>query len=118
MRRRVERHGGSGADRQPAAPQDIEDADPGLARARTELAWTRSSISFAALGLAIVKFRPAAGVPILVFSLVIWSVGHLPRDDTGTASRRVLIVTIAITALALSALVLTLFSYDDQGLRP
>lgn len=102
----------------PSPPDDIEDADPGLARERTELAWTRSSISFAALGLAIVKFRPAAGVPILIFSAVIWWAGHLSRDDSGTAARRVLLVTVAIVVLAVAALVLTVLGHDVQGLRP
>ena len=96
----------------------MEDADPGLATERTELAWTRSSISFAALGVAILKFRPAAGIPILVFSVLVWSVGHLRRDEAGTASRRVLLVTIAVILLALVALLLTILGHDDQGLRP
>jgi len=98
-------------------PPDIEDADPGAARARTELAWTRSAISFAALGVVIVKFRPALGVPILLFSTVVWFVGRLPRDDAGTASRRVLLVAAAVTTLALAALVLTLLGEDSRGLR-
>ena len=106
---------------QPGTPptplDDIEDADPGLARERTELAWTRSSISFAALGLAIVKFRPAVGVPILIFSAVIWWLGHLSRDQAGTVARRVRFVTIAVVVLALSALVLTLLDHNHQGLR-
>lgn len=97
-------------------PDDIDEADPGLARARTEMAWTRSSISFAALGLAIVKFRPAAGVPILFFSAVVWRLGHLPRS--GTSAHRVLLVTVAVVVLALAALLLTLLGHDDQGLRP
>jgi len=99
-------------------PPDIEEADPGAARARTELAWTRSAISFAALGAVIVKFRPALGVPILAFSAVVWSVGRLPRDEAGTAARRVLLVTAAVTTLALVALVLTLLGQDSRGLRP
>ena len=31
-------------------PPDYEDADPGLARVRTSLAWTRTALSFAAVG--------------------------------------------------------------------
>ena len=104
--------------RDPAEPpEDIEDADPGLARERTELAWTRSSIAFAALGAAILKFRPAAGAPILVFSVVIWSLGHVKRDEAGTAARRVLLVTIAVTLLAAAALVLAILGHSSQGIR-
>ena len=100
----------------PDPADDIDEIDPGLARERTELAWTRSSIAFAALGLAIVKFRPAVGIPILTFGVVVWWAGHLPRS--GTAGHRVLLVTVAVVALALAALLLTLLGHDDQGLRP
>ena len=31
------------------SPPDYEDADPGLARVRTSLAWTRTALSFAAV---------------------------------------------------------------------
>jgi uncharacterized membrane protein YidH (DUF202 family) len=98
-------------------PEDIEDAVPGLARERTELAWTRSSIAFAALGAAILKLRPAAGAPILVFSVVIWSRGRVRRDEAGTAARRVLLVTIAVTLLAAVALVLAILGHSSHGIR-
>ena len=55
---------------------DIEDADPVLARERTDLAWTRSAISFLALGVAILKFRPVVGIPLLAFSAVVWLIGR------------------------------------------
>jgi uncharacterized membrane protein YidH (DUF202 family) len=104
--------------RDPAEPsEDIEYVDPGLARERTELAWTRSSIAFAALGAAILKVRPAAGAPILVFSVVIWSLGHVKRDEAGTAARRVLLVTIAVTLLAAAALVLAILGHNSHGIR-
>ena len=56
----------------------IEYADPGLARERTELAWTRTAIAFAALGAAILKYRPVAGLPVLVLSAVVWRLGRCP----------------------------------------
>jgi uncharacterized membrane protein YidH (DUF202 family) len=98
-------------------PEDIEEADPGLARERTELAWTRSSIAFAALGAAILRVRPAAGAPILVFSLVIWSLGHVRREESGTAARRVLLVTIGVTLLAAVALVVAILGHGSHGIR-
>ncbi len=97
---------------------DLEDADPGLARERTGLAWTRSSISFAALGAAILKFRPAVGVPLLILSAAIWSLGRMPRTPglAGAAPRRVLTVAISVNAIALVALIITLGGHSG-GLR-
>lgn len=88
---------------------DIEDADPGLARERTELAWTRTAISFAALGGAILKSAPIAGFPVLAFSAVIWELGRLPRAARTQQSRerRLRVITAIVTAIALTALVLT-----------
>lgn len=95
---------------------DAEDADPQLARARTELAWTRSTISFAALGVVILKFRPALGGLVLVFSGVIWLCGRAPRRLSGVASRRLMLLAIAVTTLGVAALVLTLLTHDTPGL--
>ena len=54
---------------------------------RTELAWDRTALSFAALGGAILKSRPYAGIPILVVSALIWELGRWParpaRDVPG-----------------------------------
>jgi uncharacterized membrane protein YidH (DUF202 family) len=89
-------------------PEEMEDIDPGLARERTELAWTRMAISFAALGGAILKTAPLAGVPVLAASALIWGLGHLPRRYEGAepSGRRhpLLLITVAVTAVALVAL--------------
>jgi hypothetical protein len=65
---------------------DIEDIDPGLARERTELAWHRTAISVAALGSAILKIRPAAGLPILIISALVWELGR-PPPRSGRGAR-------------------------------
>jgi uncharacterized membrane protein YidH (DUF202 family) len=102
-----------------APAEDIEEADPALARERTELAWTRSSIAFFALGVAILKFKPAAGIPILAFAAVTWLLGRAARTgNQWIAARRVPLVTVAVTALALVSLVLTLAGPASRGLRP
>jgi uncharacterized membrane protein YidH (DUF202 family) len=95
--------------------EDLEDADPGLARARTGLAWTRSSIAFAAIGVAILKLRPVIGVPVLILSAVIWSIGRMPRSPglAGAAPRRVLTVAISVTIIALIALALAFAGHSD-----
>ena len=46
-------------------PPDHEDADPGLARVRTSLAWTRTALSFAAVGGVTLKKNVVAGLLIL-----------------------------------------------------
>jgi len=108
---------GSGEPTRPG--DDLEDADPGFARGRTWLAWTRSSIAFIGLGAAIVKSRPVIGIPVMAIGVAVWLVGRLPsrhgHDRLG--SRRMVVVTVAVTGLALAALVLT-FAGSSRGLRP
>lgn len=97
---------------------DPEDADPGLAGERTEMAWLRSSLSFAAVGIAVLKIRPELGASILAFSAVVWSIGHLPRaHGAKLARRRALLVTVAVTAMAAAALTLVLLGRAAPGLR-
>lgn len=91
---------------------DIEDVDPGLARERTELAWTRTTISFAALGGLILKSAPVVGIAVLIFSIVIWEMGRLPRAaGTGRSEARLRLITVSSTAIALAALALTLLRW-------
>ena len=100
-------------------PEDIEDADPGLARERTKLAWTRSSVSFAAIGVLILKTRPLIGAPLLVLSAVIWSIGLMKRTPgrAGVAPKRVLFVTICVVAIAAVALTVALAAHSPHGLH-
>ncbi|HEX2312138.1 MAG TPA: DUF202 domain-containing protein [Thermomonospora sp.] len=50
-------------DRDDAAPGPRR--DPGLAYERTELAWMRTTVSLLALGAAVVKMAPVAGLVML-----------------------------------------------------
>ncbi len=86
---------------------DMEERDPGLARERTALAWTRTSISVAALGGAILRTNPPAGVLVLAMSALVWGIGRLPRRGRPGDRYRLLLVTIAVTLMACGALVLT-----------
>lgn len=98
-------------------PDDIEYADPGLARERTELAWTRTAIAFAALGAALLKYRPVAGLLVLVLSAVVWRLGRLPGPAGAgdVHDRRLLLITVTISVIALVALVL---SFVGPGVGP
>ncbi|MDR2986038.1 MAG: DUF202 domain-containing protein [Nocardiopsaceae bacterium] len=104
----------------PAEPADDDDSHPGLASERTDLAWTRSSIAFLALGAAILKIRPVVGIPVMALGALIWLGGYVsPRRSRAIlASRRTLLVTIAVTSLAVVAVVLTLVGPPSRGLRP
>ena len=79
-----------------------QDGDPGLARARTSLAWTRTALSFAALGGAVLKKDVLAGLVILAAAPVIWRLGRLAHHRRG----RLQLVTGTIVAVALIALAL------------
>jgi uncharacterized membrane protein YidH (DUF202 family) len=102
-----------------ALVDELDEGDPGLARERTDLAWTRSAIAFLALGVSILKFRPAVGIPVLAIAGVIWLLGRGARiAGRRVAARRVLIVTVAVNMLAVVSLVLTLAGSSSHGLRP
>ena len=106
--------------------EDMEDLDPGQARARTQLAWRRTVISYAALGAALLKASPSVGGLVLAASALIWGTGRLtlaPRPGPGRRplleanQRRLLLVTISITAVSIGALVLALLARSALPLR-
>jgi uncharacterized membrane protein YidH (DUF202 family) len=82
-------------------PGDQPDIDPGLARERTQLAWTRTAISFAAVGGVVLKKELIPGLILLCLAPAIWAVGRraYQRPD------RLRIVTGTIVAVSVAALV-------------
>ena len=88
----------------PAGQGDDEDGDPGLARARTSLACTRTALSFAAVGGVVLRKDVVAGLIIMAAAPVIWRLGRLDyhRPD------RLKWVTATIVAVSLVALAITL----------
>jgi uncharacterized membrane protein YidH (DUF202 family) len=83
-----------------ASQHDNEDGDPGLVRARTSLAWTRTALSFAAVGAVLLKKDAIAGLLILGVVPVIWRLGRLDRHRPA----RFKLVTGTIVAVSLVAL--------------
>jgi uncharacterized membrane protein YidH (DUF202 family) len=80
-----------------------EDGDPGLARARTSLAWTRTALSFAAVGGVVLRKDLIPGLLILAAVPVIWQLGRLAHHRPGRlALVTVTIVTVAVVALAVA----------------
>ena len=84
-----------------ASRDDHEDGDPGLARARTSLAWTRTALSFAAVGGIVLKKDPIVGLVIMAATPVIWQLGRLAYGRPG----RLKLITATIVAISLVALV-------------
>jgi uncharacterized membrane protein YidH (DUF202 family) len=79
---------------------DHEDVDPGLARARTSLAWTRTALSFAAVGAVVLKKDVVAGLIIMAAAPAIWWLGRVPYSRPG----RLKLVTATIVVISLAAL--------------
>ncbi len=100
---------------------DPEDLDPGLARVRTRLAWIRTSISFAAVGIAVLKVNLTAGVTVLAIASFIWLTGgYLARQapDEDVRPRLLLGIALAVTAVALVVLAVILSRGPSPGFRP
>jgi uncharacterized membrane protein YidH (DUF202 family) len=81
-------------------------ADPGSARARTSLAWTRTALSFAAVGGVVLRKELIPGLIILATVPVIWQLGRLSHHRRG----RLVLVTATIVAVALVALLVAILA--------
>jgi uncharacterized membrane protein YidH (DUF202 family) len=111
---------------QSAAGDDPEERTLGLARERTSLAWTRTAISFAALGGVMLKANVVTGLIILALAPVIWQLGRIawasvplasdrfPAVAAGSATR-LFIITVTIAAVALLCLVVAIFGKSVPG---
>jgi uncharacterized membrane protein YidH (DUF202 family) len=100
---------------------DPEERDPGLARERTSLAWTRTAISFAALGGVVLKANVVTGLVILAVAPVIWQVGRVSRGRSPAAglpvvgAARLLLIAISIVAVSLLCLAVAMFGKSVPG---
>jgi uncharacterized membrane protein YidH (DUF202 family) len=87
-----------------AEPGSDPGSDPGLARERTSLAWTRTAISFAAVGGVVLKKDLVPGLILLALTPAIWQLGRLAYRRQG----KLKLVTATIIVVALVALVVAL----------
>ena len=98
------------------SPDDIEDRDPGLAQERTELAWTRTAISFAALGAAMLRSSIMAGLLAIATATLVWALGQLSarrrRGGGGGGDGRdtVRLITATTLLVCLLAVLVALFA--------
>ena len=92
---------------------DDEDGDPGLARARTSMAWTRTALSFAAVGGVVLKEDLIPGLLILAAVPVIWQLGRLTHYLPG----RLRLGTVTIVAVALVALAVSVTRLHPQKVK-
>lgn len=101
-------------------PDRFDERDAGLAVERTELAWTRTGISFAALGTVMLRTSPVAAALVLAIAVGVWGLGQLSarrlrhasgrRADAGSIAGLVTAVTSGTAVLALVVVLL------DDGL--
>jgi uncharacterized membrane protein YidH (DUF202 family) len=108
------------------AGDDPEERDSGLARERTSLSWTRTAISFAALGGVVLKVNLATGLIILVIAPVIWQLGRVSRGAVpGAAGQppamaevsatRLFLITVSIVGVSLLCLVVAILGRSAPG---
>jgi uncharacterized membrane protein YidH (DUF202 family) len=83
-----------------------EEGDPGLARERTVLAWTRTALSFGAVGGVIVKSQLLPGLVVMALAPVIWQLGRLTRSDPPPVRIRLIAMTVVAVSLAALAVAL------------
>jgi len=106
---------------QPQPGDDPEERDPGLARERTSLSWTRTAISFAALGGTMLKANVITGLIILAIAPVIWQLGRVSRgtgvgtDLPAVGATRLFIITVTIVAVSLLCLVVAIWGEAVPG---
>ena len=91
--------------------------DPGLVRARTSLAWTRTALAFAALGGVILKRDLADGLVVLGLSGLVWVVGRLAQVPGQARPGRLLVITLAVIGVSVVALMLALVGPQTAGVR-
>ncbi len=101
-------------------PEDMEQLDPGLARERTKLAWARTAIAFAALGGAILKKEPVAGLVVLALTPLIWGLGRFvghTAERPELQPRRLFAVTVTVVAVSALAMVIAFVGHPPESLR-
>jgi len=84
------------------------DEDRGLARERTALAWTRTALSFGAVGGVIVKSHVIIGLIVLGMAPLVWQLGRIAgQEPPERVAGRIKLITASVAVVALIALVVS-----------
>ena len=98
---------------------DPEERDPGLARERTSLAWTRTAISFGALGGVVLKENVITGLIILAIAPLVWELGRISGSGSSRAgmsdATRIRLITVSIVGVSVLCLVVALLGRAVPG---
>jgi uncharacterized membrane protein YidH (DUF202 family) len=102
-----------------ALPEDPEDLPSGAAAERTRLAWERTAIAFGAVGLAMLRGEPVAGALVLAATPLIWALGRYVSSTAPPQqrARRLLLVTVAVTGVAVLAVVAAVIGHGLTRVR-
>lgn len=93
---------------EPDDPANVDPAD------RTQLAWNRTAIAFAAIGAAMLKSSPIAGVIVLVLTMPVWAA--VRRAAAISSARRLRLVTATVLLVATAALVVAFTGHSPSTL--
>jgi len=101
-------------------PEELEDLDPGLAAERTTLAWSRTAISFAAVGGAMLRKEPVAGLIVLAMTPLLWTLGRFVGQRQARPeqlARRLLLVTVIVVSVSVLGLAVAFMGHSPTSLR-
>ena len=103
------------------AASETEEGDAGLALERTSLSWTRTAISFAALGGVVLKENVITGLIILAVVPLVWRLGRLLRSGSPpgglptVGGRRIRVITVSIVGVSLLSLLVAVLGPSVPG---
>ena len=102
-------------------PSETEEGDAGLALERTSLSWTRTALSFAALGGVMLTENVITGLIILAVVPLIWRLGRPPRSGwppgglPTVGGRRIRMITVSIVGVSLLSLLVAVLGPSVPG---
>jgi hypothetical protein len=100
---------------------ETDEGDAGLALERTSLSWTRTAISFAALGGVMLKDNVITGLLVLAVVPLIWRLGRPPRSGLPPSglptvgAMRIRAITASVVGVALLSLLIAVLGPSVPG---